>query len=455
MVDHVLVRFEGEGAGVDVLSWGQRTLWGGMVKQKTWMPLRFVTALPAGTTVEGVAEDLRFLMNRYQTMRTRLRFDPDGVKQVVSGSGEVPLEVFDTGPDGDPARLADEIAQEYWDRDYDFTTEWPVRMAVVRHRGDPTHLVSIMCHLVTDALGGTVMLAELSARTGEPVTASGPLAQARWQRSPAGQRQCATALRHWEGLLRAIPARRFPAPDGPQSPRYWHARFTSPATHLAVRGIAGRTGADSASVLLALFAVGLTRATGIDPAVTRVVVSNRFRPGLADTVSPVSQSGLFVLDVAGVTVDEVVLRAQRRAMVTYKYAYYDPPQLDALVDRVGHERGEEIELGCFFNDRRLRREEEPGAPATPEQVRNARALTTFAWETRQDDKPYEPLFVHVDDVADTVALSVFADTRYVSPALVEACVRGMEEAAVAAGSDPDAPTGRLLTAADPAAAGGR
>src|SRR5690606_33536836 len=48
--------------------------------------------LPPGTTVEAMVDRLRFWMGRYQTMRTRLRFDPDRPKQVVSRDGEIELE---------------------------------------------------------------------------------------------------------------------------------------------------------------------------------------------------------------------------------------------------------------------------------------------------------------------------------------------------------------------------
>src|SRR5689334_17346155 len=77
-MSHILVPFEGEGSGVAPMSWGQRELWGGMLSQRTWMPLATVLPLPAGTTVQDVVRDLRFTMGRYQSMRTRLRFEPDG-----------------------------------------------------------------------------------------------------------------------------------------------------------------------------------------------------------------------------------------------------------------------------------------------------------------------------------------------------------------------------------------
>ena len=86
------VTFQGDGSGVERLSWGQWELWEGLDRLGTWMPIGTARPLPPGTTVDTVVDRLRFLMSQYQTMRTRLRFDPDGPKQVVYGSGEITLE---------------------------------------------------------------------------------------------------------------------------------------------------------------------------------------------------------------------------------------------------------------------------------------------------------------------------------------------------------------------------
>jgi hypothetical protein len=441
MTERLLVPFHGTGSGEAPLSWGQRELWGGMRKQRTWMPLRFVAPLPEGTTVDGVVANLRFMMSRYPTLRTRLRFPPheDLPLQLVAESGEVPLEIIDT--DADPAQVADRVAQRYWDTEYDFVSEWPIRMAVIRHGGVPTHQVLVNCHLVTDAFGAAVVARELADRSATgSLAAMSTLEQAAWQGSPGGQAQCQAAIRHWERILRSIPPSRFRAPAEPTWPRYWHATFHSPAAYLAARIVAARTGLDVATALLASFVIAQVRVTGVNPAVTRVVVSNRFRPRLADTVSPISQSGLLAVDVAGITIDEALRRTQRRAMAAYKHAYYDPPQMDALLERVNQARGGEVDIGCFFNDRRRRRDGAGSLP-TREQVLAARAATSFGWEEKQDEKPYESLFVHIDDVPDTVSASVFVDTHRVSAADAEACLRELEAVAVAAALDPAAPTG--------------
>lgn len=445
--ERVMVRFEGTGQGVAELAWGQRELWTAMQRQQSWMPISTVRPLPPGTTVADLVDQLRFLMSRYQTTRTRLRFDPDGgCRQVVASRGEIPLEVVDAAESDDPAEVAGRVEQRYCETDYDFTSQWPVRMAVVRHRGVPTHRVLTMCHLVTDAHGAGVLVRELAGEAdgADPAVAWHPLDQVRWQGSPAGQRVCQAARRRWEGVLRSVPARRFRGSADRREPRHWQGRLDSVALLLAARTIAARTGVTSSLVLLALFAAMQTRLTGVNPAVMQVVVSNRFRTGLARSVSVVNQTGLCVLDLAGRTVDQAVRYTRGRAMAAYKHAYYHPDRMAELVARVSRERGEEIDLGCYFNDRRIRYADQRSAPAgpppAPEQLAAALAGTTFRWE-QWSDKPFESLFVHIEDVPDRIAALVYGDTHRVSPADLEAWVRGMEELAVTAALDPATRTG--------------
>lgn len=442
MPDRVVVPFHGGDSDVEELSWGQRELWGGMVRQRTWMPMGYIHPLPAGTTVDDVVAELRFMMERYPSMRTRLRMRPDRPPlQILSSAGEVSLEIVQSH--ADPAVTAEQVHRRLSGSDHDHERDWPVRTAVIEHRGRLTHQVIVVCHLVTDGFGAIVLAEEVDRwrragrRLDTPPTAMQPVEQARWQRSPAGQRQSAAALRHWETVLRSIPARRFPGPVDPRRPRHWQAGFTSRALHLAANVIARRTGTDRTTVLLTAFAIGLAGATGIDPVVTRVVVGNRFRRPLAESMSPVSQNALCVLPVAGMAFDEVLVQTRKRALVAYKHAYYDPDQLDALVDRVCRERGEQVDTACYFNDRRPQGASTADPTPTAAGIRAALAETRFGWMARQD-RPNERMFLTVSAAPDTVDLDICGDTEHVPPAVLEACVRGMETAAVAAATGADA-----------------
>jgi len=444
--ERVIVAFKGEASGVDVLSWGQQEIWSAMQRQKSTLPIGGCAPLPEGRTVEYMAEELRHNLTRHHSMRTRLRFEPDGtVRQVVASEGEAVLEVYDAGDD-DPADVAEQVRQRWWTTDFDLAEELPVRMAVVRQGDVLTHVVAVFCHLVADGFGALAMLQDLADRDPVtlhpkgPVTALQPLEQAQWQRSPAGVKQNEASMRYWEPLLRSIGPRRYAGSTDPQVPRHWEARFDSPAMHLAMPALVARCRVDTSTILLAAFSVSLARLTGIDPVVVQVVVSNRFRPGLSDTVSPINQTSLCVIEVTDITFDEAVTRARRSAMGAYKFAYYDSLQMDELIARIIAERGDDLDVACFVNDRRLfGRGEAPGEPATWEQVREALPRTTFNWTRRRED-PFERLFLHLEDADQAVGLTICGDTHFVSPADMEACVRGMEAIIVEASFDGEAPT---------------
>jgi hypothetical protein len=148
-----------------------------------------------------------------------------------------------------------------------------------------------------------------------------------------------------------------------------------------------------------------------------------------------------VLDVPDTTVDEAVTRARSRAMSAYKYAYYDPYRREELIARIDRERGEHVDLECTLNDRRLTPRDESGPVPTPERIRAAVPASTFEWTRAQDQRPCESLYVYLDDVPDTVQLTIAADVHKLSPEHVERCARAMEEVAVAAALDPGARTG--------------
>src|SRR5690349_9482112 len=128
VAERINVAFAGDGAGEADLSWGQQDIWQARVRQRSWLPNGAWGPQPAGTTVEDVAEQLRYMMSRFPTARTRLRFDAEGrPSQVVAGSGEITLDIVDAGDD-DPAAVAEAVRLRLQETGYDFAEDWPVRM---------------------------------------------------------------------------------------------------------------------------------------------------------------------------------------------------------------------------------------------------------------------------------------------------------------------------------------
>jgi len=443
MAEVIMVSFNGKGSGVGELTWGQQHIWGAIEALKSTMNMRATRELPAGASVEEFVDELRFYAENFQSIRTRLKFVPDGLPlQVVVESGEIPIEIVDIGGDEDPAEAAAAIFERDADLAFDYTVDFPIRMTVVRREGVLTHLVTTLSHFVTDAAGALAMYNAYMRSLGD--TDHGPeperlesLELAVLQRTPTGKRQSDASLRYWEEQLRTIPMRRYRDPVDGGGARYWQAELNSPAMFLAVRAIANRLQVDVSTALLGVYTVALVRVTGNNPAVVQMLVSNRFRPGFADMVSNISQTGLIVVDVAGLTVDESIAQAQRALVRTYKNAYFDVSAWRDLITRVELERGGEVELGCYYNDRPSQhRAPDFGALPAREVIEAAKLRTgPLTWT----ELPFfnERLMVTIDDAPDTVALIVLADTHYVTKEEMETLAREMESLAVAAAFDAD------------------
>jgi Condensation domain len=451
----IVVPFEGEGEGSDRLTWGQVAFWHCMRDSGQSATMGGVAPMPEGSTVENVIDMLRYLLGRHQSLRTRLWFGPDGeIRQVCSASGEVSLRIAEV-EEADPAEVAEQLCREFAQRNFDYRNEWPVRMAAVTKHGQVTHVVAMYLHLALDAGGLEAMLADLFSRdpvTGEPagpITAVTPLEQASLQRRPAARRQSASALAHLEQVMRSVTPKWFAAPRRGGEPHFDQIRYSSPAIALAVARIAAEQNANSSSALLATFAVGLARFTGDNPIVAMLMVSNRFRPRFADSVSSLVQISPYLIDVAEINLGEAVARARTSLLHTYKSAYYDHSEQELVIDRVSRELGHDFDFCCLYNDRR---KDEPlpvgWTPATDQQILDALPASGWAREY-QADMSDRKLFVSVDDPPGAVELVLSADSRYFGLPEIIGLVQAIEAAAVEAALTPQAPTRVPAAASNP------
>ncbi|GHJ47728.1 hypothetical protein Cs7R123_50700 [Catellatospora sp. TT07R-123] len=415
--ERVRVPFEGEGGGVGPLTWTQQTMWQQMVRAGTSLALVAVRELAPGAAVAEFAAELGFYLSRYQAMRTTLRLAGDGgVRQVVHRSGTAELEIHDTGGQ-DPALLAARLEQQGIFARFDYEHEWPIRMALVRHEGVLTHAVLAIAHHAADGDAALAMFEDLRDR--DPVTGRvprppgmAPLEQARLQAGAAGRRQHEASLRYWEQQLRLIPPTVFAPAGTAEQDRYWYADFTAPAMGPALRATAARLGTGTGPVLFAAFAAALAHVTGVSPVAVMITVNNRFRPGFAQAAGHLIQHGLCVLDPAGPEsagpgFDELVRLARRRLRAAQKYGYYVQDEVDALVERVGRERGVGFDLRCLYNDRRG---DDSPHPAGTVAAGAAPAAPTVTW--RRVDDLHHRLIFHADDRDGALAGQVQVDTAY-------------------------------------------
>lgn len=448
MVDRILLPFAGPGEGIEELSWGQRSMWIAIEREGQSITLGGVAPLIAGRTLQYLTNMYSAIISRHQALRTRLVFGPDGsVRQRVFGSGTVPMEVIEAG-DRDPELLAQEVYADYTRRNFDYANEWPVRLATICRNGQPTHSVVVYLHLQLDGIGMQALLADLATnfdrQTGQPLRpaeGTGPLDQARWQRTPAAQRQSEASLRHLEKVLRSVPLERFPVMYPDAEPSFPMLQCESRTLLLATRLLGRQLGIDASPILLGLFAIAVGRLRQQNQFVALLAVSNRFRAGLAQSVSVVAQVSPCLFEVADVSLAEALTRARRASMSAYKYGYYDPVARQRLIQQITADRGARPDLSCFFSDRRADRGA-VAAEAAPTAADLIAALpaTTLRWPPLEEEIP-EKLYLTVADAEDAIALELHTDSRYFSRAEAEELVRSMESIAIEAAGDPTVSTG--------------
>ncbi len=447
VTSRIPVPFAGPGEGDGELTWGQQGIWMTMLRTGRTMNIGGAMPLPAGSALDEFTTSLRFLMSRHESLRTRLRFGDDGWPcQVVFASGEAALDVMDIDAGDDAAEAAEALRSRYESTPFDHAHEWPVRMGLIRQHGTLTHFVVQYCHLSVDGSGIDAVvrdLAHLDPETGaatKAVSGIRPLALAAKQRGPVGRRQSQRALRYWESLLRTIPAQRFGVSSQPEEPRFWEIVCHSPAMYLALQAVSERTRADTGHVVLAGYAVALARVTGRSPSVAQVLVDNRFRPGFANSVSHLTQPGICVIDVAGRRFDDIVAQAWNAATNAHLHGYFDTMEHQALLARIGRERGEEIDISCYVNDRRGQSAPVVAGSPTADEIRAALPGTTFRWGSKLDT--YDGAFyLHVDAAPDAVEFAIWADTHRLSPADIERSAHELESVIVQAALDPPATDG--------------
>jgi hypothetical protein len=134
------------------------------------------------------------------------------------------------------------------------------------------------------------------------------------------------------------------------------------------------------------------------------------------------------------------------------HGYYEPGAHQSLLDEISRRRGEELDLSCFVNDRRVLAPDEP--PPTEDELRAALPRTRLRWDRKQPifDGAF---FLQVDSAPDAnvpgrlipeeqqqpaVYFAIWADTHALAPRGIEACARELEAVTVEAAFDGKAPT---------------
>jgi hypothetical protein len=377
-------------------------------------------------------------------------------RQIVAGSGRIPLQIADIDDHDDPAAVAEDLRSRYELTFFDYENEFPVRMGVVRQRGALIHMVAAYSHVLLDGAGLSALVRDLDHLdrvTGEasapPPPAPNPLEIARAQAAAAGRRQSSRSVRYWQAQIDRLSTWHSNERPAPREPRFWELAGYSPAMELGLRTIAARTGVGSTYVLLAAYSTAAARVFGRDPSVAQIVVNNRFRPGFADLVSQISQHGICVVDTADASFDEVVERAHKAVTGASFCGYYDPAECAPVLDGA-EDRG--LDISWHLNDRRVAAEPADASAFGDTDLKRLLGRSKFWWDRRipvfdgalflQVDS--EPMYferrVLIEDDVPAVHLEVWTDTHRFALPQVEAFVREMEAVVVEAALDAAVPS---------------
>ncbi|CAL9603729.1 condensation domain-containing protein [Streptomyces sp. enrichment culture] len=447
-VEERTIRLDSARAGTGPATWGQRAIWGVVTRLGADAPrynLRLDLPLAPPRPASRVLADLTELLRMHDSLHTRLLPDgDDGLTQVVDGSGELPVEVRRCPAEKAPeagAALREELAG----RSFDHAREWPFRVGLVECDGLAHRLVLAASHTAMDLWGEGRMLRDL--RLIEAGESAGALLQARpalqpldaaeVQASPLGRRRDEAARRYWCERLTAGPRRIFRDPAAPERAvtdpgrLFPNALLRSPALAVAVERVAADLGVSDAAVLLGAASHQLARMSGSSDVLFQVVVSNRFQPAAAESVSTMAQEAVFLLTDADRDFEDAVRRTRSVAFTAFRHAGYDKWALDREVARLV-ERGEAADHSCWWNDTRDPADgpfDTTGRPGAP--LGELAARTELTWPTEFLPRKNVSVAVDVLTAPGALELAMTADPAVLTRAGMERFLRGVEESVVA------------------------
>lgn len=397
--------------------------------------LRFHHALPDGTTEAGVLDALRELVRGHEALRTRYTSTPDGPGQCISTEGCLDVAIVECRDARSAGEAVPEVMATLAGRPFDMAEEWPLRIALITADGTPSCLVFAACHLVVDGYGAVCLrdhLGRLLTRsTAEPVPQRPPhshLAQAAYERSPAGVRNAARAVEHHERTYSGMPQTMLPRrAREPEPPQYRYLQFESEALALAVPALVARHRTNPATVLYAGLAAVSAFVSGLPRAYLQVTMSNRVEARLRDAVGSFAQDVPICVEVADASVADVIARSASAVLQSARFGRYSPGELIEARRRVELRRGVSLDLSCWLNyvptSQLAAASETPGAYALEE----ARSRSRWRWIAGTDSST-STYFVFAHASPQLVTLTVIVDTAVLPASEAIAWLRTFEQA---------------------------
>ncbi|WP_327045611.1 condensation domain-containing protein [Microbispora sp. NBC_01189] len=423
------VGFAASRSGTAEFAWGQRAIWGAVQQvgpdSAHYFNVPRVLAVPrAGgpRPPEAVAAALAEVTGRHDALRSLVRLGADGPYQEVAAAGTLPVELTEAARDeaGDAAAalVARLAARSFGDG------EQPLRAGFVVCDGAVTHVALVISHVVADWHAAGVVVNDLRTLLLRGAIARPPSSQlldlVREERAAPARSD--RAIAQWEALLRTVPSAMFPEAARPAStPRYARAVLTSPRLNHAAYVLARQTGVSTATVLLVAVAMLLRELTGHEVSAITPIVHNRFDDRTRDLVTSLNQLGLFTLGPSG-GLAETVVSAYPAVLASYRRARYDTPAMQAMIDRLGADRGVSVFPSCCFND--LRPGEDQGTAGRADEE------SELEWLPGTDQRSCD-FCVALMRHKGTLGVEVNADTTRLSEGEMETLLHRLESFVVA------------------------
>ncbi|GIF08233.1 condensation domain-containing protein [Actinoplanes siamensis] len=345
-------------------TWSQLGIWRTMRKTRPdegRMNIRFVLPVPGGLRIEDVGRVVSATVSAHEALRTLHPLSPDGqLTQVVTGRGELPLSVVDTGGE-DPAELADKLA----DVPFDHAREVASRFVVLADGDQLLGVLVVLSPLAVDWVAEQMVRHELTGRlagrwAARPPGGLSPVDLALAENSPTGQAANRLAVARWAEFVDSHDPTNFPVRGPAQpTPRWTGAVLRSARMASAAGQLARDLGVSVSAVHHATSAVLIAALSGRPVAVMHNMTSNRATRTEAECLGRLAQASVSAVEVAAHSFRQVVLHTASAGVRSYAMGHYSTSDVDAVVD---------ADLFDGYHNSRFHRFPQPLEPAGGEAV---------------------------------------------------------------------------------------
>lgn len=360
MPESIRVAFTGMRDVTAPATWSQLGIWRTMLKTRPdegLMNIRFTVPVPTGRTVEHVGEVVSDMVSAHEALRTLHPLSPDGeLTQVVSGRGELPLAVVDTG---DAAGAAADVCDKLADVPFDYSNELPARFVVLLDGNEPRKLLVVLSPLSVDWVAEQLVRQELTwrlsgRRTDRAPDGLSPVDVALDENSAAGRAANRLAVARWAEFVDRFNPTNFPVrlPAQP-TPRWIGAVLRSPRMASAAERLHKELSISVSAIHHAASAVMIAALSGNAVAVMNNMTSNRGTRAESECFGRLAQASASAIEVACHSFREVVVRAASAGVRSYAMGHYSTADIDAVVG---------ADLFDGFHNSRFHRFREPLAP---------------------------------------------------------------------------------------------